>query len=145
MQKNQPQQENLSILPQEKGERTMQKYVRDEKNGIEYELIGDYYYPCLKIEELPSLCKYGRLRLKFLKEYNKNIYTKLFLSRKLNEHLIEIDTQARNMIEYLTKEMAKRQGITEQLKAKDMMRWIRMMNDIRACVDEIVLSDIVYS
>ena len=123
----------------------MQKYIRDEKSGIEYELIGDYYYPCLKIEEIPSLSKYGRLRLKFLKEYKKNLYFELLLSRKLNEHLIEIDTQARNMMEYLTKEMAKNQGISEKLKAKDMMRWIRMMNNIQACVDEIILNDIIYS
>lgn len=122
----------------------MQKYVRDEKNGIEYELIGDYYYPCLKIEETPSLSKYGRLRLKFLKEYKKNLYFDLLLSRKLNEHLIEIDTQARNMMEYLTKEMARKQGVTEQLKAKDMMRWIRMMNNIQSCAEEIVLQELIY-
>lgn len=123
----------------------MQKYIRDEKSGIEYELIRDYYYPCLKIEEIPTLSKYGRLRLKFLKEYKKNLYFELLLSRKLNEHLIETDTQARNMMEYLTKEMAKNQGISEKLKAKDMMRWIRMTNNIQACVDEIILNDIIYS
>ena len=81
----------------------MQKYVRDEKNGIEYELIGDYYYPCLKIEETPSLSKYGRLRLKFLKEHKKNLYTKLLMSENLNKHLVEIDTQARNNREIKSK------------------------------------------
>lgn len=80
-----------------------------------------------------------------MKEYKKNLYFDLLLSRKLNEHLIEIDTQARNMMEYLTKEMAKKQGITDRLKAKDMMRWIRMMNNTRDCVEEIILNDIVYS
>ena len=123
----------------------MQKYIRDEKTRIEYELIGDYYYPCLKIEELPSLSKYGRLRLKFLKECKKNLYFELLLSRKLNKHLIEIDIQALNMMEYLTEKMAKKQGITEKLKTKDMMKWIRMMNNIRDCVEEIILNDIVYS
>lgn len=123
----------------------MQKYVRDEKNGIEYELIGDYYYPCLRIEKIPPLSKYGRLRLKLLEEYNKSLYTKLFLSGKLNEHLIEIDAQAMNMMEYLTKEMARKQGVTEQLKATNVMIWIRMMNNIQACVDEIILNDIIYS
>lgn len=145
MQKNQPQQENLSILSQEKGEKTMQKYIRDEKNGIEYEFIGDYYYPCLKTEKIPLLSKYGRLRLRFLREHKKNLYTKLLLSGNLNKHLIEIDTQARNMMEYLTKEMARKQGVTEQLKATNMMKWIRMMNNIRDCVEEIILHDIVYS
>lgn len=80
-----------------------------------------------------------------MKEYKKNLYFELLLSRKLNEHLIETDTQARNMMEYLTKEMAKNQGISEKLKVKDMMRWIRMMNNIQACVDEIILNDIIYS
>ena len=80
-----------------------------------------------------------------MKEYKKNLYFELLLSRKLNEHLIEIDTQAWNMVDFLTKKMAKKQGITEKLKAKDMMRWIRMMNNILACVDEIILNDIIYS
>lgn len=73
------------------------------------------------------------------------LYFNLLTSGKLNEHLVEIDASSCNMAEYLTKEMAKRQGVTEQLKATDMMKWVGMMNNIRACVDEIVLNDIVYS
>ena len=96
------------------------------------------------IEEPPTLSKYGRMRERYLKEHKKVLYFNLLTSGKLNEHLIEIDTSACNMAEYLTKEMAKRQGVTEQLKATNMMRWVRMMNNIRSCVDEIVLSDIVY-
>ena len=72
----------------------------------------------------------------------------LLISGKLYEHLAEIDTSARDMAEYLIKEMAKKQGVTEELKATDMMRWMRwigLMNNIRACADEIVLNDIVYS
>ena len=69
----------------------------------------------------------------------------LLTSGKLYEHLAEIDTSARDMAEYLIKEMAKKQGVTEELKAADMMRWIGLMNNIRACADEIVLNDIVYS
>lgn len=80
-----------------------------------------------------------------MKEYKKNLYFELLLSRKLNEHLTEIDTQALNMMEYLSKEMARKQGVTEQLKATNMMKWIRMMNNIRDCVEEIILNDIVYS
>ena len=64
---------------------------------------------------------------------------------KLYEHLAEIDTSACNMAEYLIKEMARKQGVTEQLKAEDMMRWVGLMNNIRACADEIVFNDIVYS
>lgn len=97
------------------------------------------------IEEPPTISKYGRLRSKYLREHKKILYFNLLTSGKLNEHLVEIDTSACNMAEYLTKEMAKRQGVTEQLKATDMMKWVGMMNNIRSCVDEIVLNDIVYS
>ena len=91
------------------------------------------------------LSKYGRMRERYLKEHKKILYYNLLTSGKLYEHLAEIDTSACNMAEYLIKEMARKQGVTEQLKAVDMMRWIGLMNNIRACVDEIVLNDIVYS
>lgn len=97
------------------------------------------------IEEPPTLSKYGRMRERYLKEHRKILYFNLLTSGKLNEHLVEIDTSACAMAEYLIKEMAKRQGVTEQLKATDMMKWVGMMNNIRVCVDEIVLNDIVYS
>ena len=73
------------------------------------------------------------------------LYFNLLTSGKSYEHLAEIDTSARDMAEYLIKEMAKKQGVTEELKATDMMRWIGLMNNIRDCADEIVLNDIVYS
>ena len=97
------------------------------------------------IEEPPTLSKYGRMRERYLREHRKAFYFTMLVSGKLNEHLIQIDTSACNMAKYLIKEMAKRQGVTEQLKAVDMMKWVGMMNNIRACVDEIVLNDIVYS
>ena len=73
------------------------------------------------------------------------LYFNLLTGGKLYEHLAEIDTSAHDMAEYLIKEMAKKQGVTEQLKVEDMMRWVGLMNNIRACADEIVLNDIVYS
>ena len=80
-----------------------------------------------------------------MREHKRVLYYALLTSGKLYEHLAEIDTSACNMAEYLIKEMARKQGATEELKATDMMRWIGLMNNIRACVDEIVLNDIVYS
>ena len=97
------------------------------------------------VEEPPVLLKYGRMRERYLREHKKVLYFNLLTSGKLNEYLVDIDTSACNMAEYLIKEMAKKQGVTEKLKAEDMMRWIGMMNNIRSCVDEIVLNDIVYS
>ena len=123
----------------------MQRFITDERTGIRYELIGDYYYPCLTVEESSPLSKYGRLRKRYLREHKRVLYYTLLTSGKLYEHLAEIDTSACAMAEYLIKEMAKRQCVTEQLKATDMMKWVEMMNNIRACVDEIVLNDIVYS
>ena len=123
----------------------MQRFITDERTGIRYELIGDYYYPCLTAEEKPLLSKYGRMRERYLKEHKRVLYYTLLTSGKLYEHLAEIDTSACDMAEYLIKEMARKQGGTEQLKAVDMMRWVGLMNNIRACADEIVLNDIVYS
>ena len=148
MSKAEPQREIFGILPQEaKGEIRMQRFITDERTGIQYELIGDYYYPCLTIEneELPTLTKYGRMRERYLREHRKILYINLLTSGKLYEHLADIDTSACNMAEYLIKEMARKQGVTEQLKAENMMRWVGLMNNIRACADEIVLNDIVYS
>ena len=97
------------------------------------------------VEEPPALSKYGRMRERYLREHREILYFNLLTSGKLNEHLVDIDTSACNMAEYLIKEMAIRQGVTEKLKAEDMMRWIGLMNNIRACADEIVLNEIVYS
>ena len=123
----------------------MQRFITDERTGIRYELIEDYYYPCLTIEEPPILTKYGRMRARYLREHREILYFNLLASGKLYEHLAEIDISVCNMAEYLIKEMGRKQGVTEELKGMDMMRWIRLMNNIRACVDEIVLNDIVYS
>lgn len=81
---------------------------------------------------------YGRMRERYLKEHKRVLYYTLLTSGKLYEHLAEIDTSACDMAEYLIKEMARKQGVTEQLKAVDMMRWIGLMHNIRACVNEIV-------
>ena len=99
----------------------------------------------MTVEESPTLSKYGRLRERYLREHKRLMYYTLLTSGKLYEHLTEIDTSSRVNAEYLIKEMAKKQGVTEELKATDMMRWIGLMNNIRACADEIVLNDIVYS
>ena len=80
-----------------------------------------------------------------MRKHKRVLYYTLLTSGKLYEHLAEIDTSARDMAEYLIKEMARKQGVAEELKATDMMRWIGLMNNIRACADEIVLNDIVYS
>ena len=122
----------------------MQRFITDERTGIRYELIGDYYYPCLTVEESPPLSKYGRLRQRYLREHKRVLYFNLLTSGKLYEHLAEIDTSACNMAEYLIKEMARKQGVTEQLKMQDLMKWVGLINNIKACAEKIVLKESVY-
>ena len=119
----------------------MQRFITDERTSIQYELIGDYYYPCLMMEEPPTLSKYGRMRERYLREHRKAFYFTLLASGKLNEHLIQIDTSACNMAEHLIREIAARQGVTEKLKSEDMMGWIGLMNNIRACACLLYTSD----
>ena len=118
-----------------------------EQMGGTYEQQGDYFIPCLTLptEEQVEIGIWGQRHLRYIKQHHKVRYINLLTSGKLYEYLAEIDTSACNMVEYLIKEMAKKHGVTEELKARDMLRWVRMMNNIRACADEIVLNDIVYS
>ena len=95
-------------------------------------------------EEPPTLTKYGRMREKYLREHRKVLYCNLLTSGKLYEHLVEIDTSACNMAEHLIKEMARKQGVTEQLKMQDLMKWVGLMNNIKACAEEIVLKESIY-
>ena len=82
----------------------MQRFIADERTGIRYELIGDYYYPCLAVEEMSLFSKYGQLRQRYLGEHKRLMYFNLL---KLYEHLAEIDASAPDMAEYLIKEMAR--------------------------------------
>ena len=123
----------------------METQIYDEKNGLSYTLHGDYYLPDLLLnEEKPIYGKYGMLRKQFLKEHRLAKYQYLLLTGKLTEHLNQIDQEARKQVEMLMEQMVEKQGITEELKVQDQMKWVRMMNNIKACVEEIVLKEIVY-
>ena len=122
----------------------MKKQIYDEKNGMSYTLYGDYYLPDLVLnEEEPTYGKYGMLRKQFLKEHRSARYQYLLLTGKLNEHLNQIDQEAREQVEMLMKQMAEKQGVTEELKAQDQMKWVRLMNNIKASAEEIVLKNLV--
>ena len=124
----------------------MEKYIYNEQNGLWYELQGDYYIPCLVLdeEETQPIGMWGRKHLRYIKEHRPVIYTTLLLSGKLNSHLVEIDNRAAEMFERLMKQLAEKEGITEQLKAQDQMAWVGAMNNIRNAAEEIVLADIIY-
>ena len=125
----------------------MEKYIYNEQNGLWYELQGDYYIPCLVLdeEENQPIGMWGRKHLRYIKEHRKALYTTLLISGKLNSHLAEIDNQATELFDRLMKQLAEKEGITEQLKALDQMAWVGAMNNIRNRAEEIVLSELIYT
>ena len=123
----------------------MDKYIFDESNGLWYERQGDYYIPCLTLsaEEEQPIGLWGQCHLRYIKEYRKARYTSLLLSGKLNSYLAGIDQQAEAMLSRLVEQMARRQGVTEQLKESDQMAWVGRMNSIRTSAMEIVNNDMI--
>ena len=123
----------------------MKKQIYDEKNGMSYTLHGDYYLPDLVLrEEEPTYGKYGMLRKQFLKEYRSARYQYMLLTGKLNEHLNQIDQEVREQVETLMEQMTEKQGVTEELKSQDQMERVRLMNNIKASAEEMVLREILY-
>ena len=116
------------------------------QNGIEYERRGEQYYPLLDLGEHTSyeIGKYGKLHLEFMKQHRRGTYTTLLTENRLNEHLHGIDEQAHEQLDLLTAQMAKQMGVSEELKASDPMRWVQMMNNIKASAEEIVMKEVVY-
>ena len=126
----------------------MDKYIYDDKNGLWYELQGDYYIPCLILpaEKEQPIGLWGQRHLRYLKEYHRNTYTTLLTSGRLNTYLADIDKQAQERIERLTEQMKRAQGITtEQLKVENALEWTQRMNNIRACAKEIVEKEIIFA
>ena len=118
-----------------------------EQIGGTYTQVGDYLLPNLTLpeEEQKSIGILGQRHARYLKQYHKVLYMNLLTSWKLNNYLAGIDEQAEDMFSRLVKEMAKRQGITEQLKATDQMTWVGKMNAIRNAVMEIVNKELIFT
>ena len=125
----------------------MEKIIYDEKNGLWYELQGDYYIPCLKLpeEEQQPIGVWGQRHLRYIKQNRKVLYLNLLTSGKLNGYLAVLDRQAEEMFSRLVKQMAEREGVTEKLKADNQMEWVARMNNIRSRATEIVNHDIIYN
>ena len=107
---------------------------------ITYNKYGDYYLPNLVVSTKgPTYRRFGRIRLKYLKEYRRVAYINLKTSGQLIHHLNEVDREANEMLRLLIEQMAQAQGITEQLKAKDQMAWVGAMNNISSAAEEVVV------
>lgn len=125
----------------------MKKQIYDEKNGLWYELVGDYYLPCLKFpeEEHKPVGVWGQRHGRYLKEHKRAVYTTLLTSGKLNSYLADIDQQAQDMFLRLVDQMAEREGVTEKLKSEDQMCWVGLMNNIADRTREIVNAEIIFA
>lgn len=116
-------------------------------NELTYTQNGDYFIPDLKLEhpETKPLGKYGRMRKAYLKEHRPLIYNQLLLTEKLYPHLIEIDETANSRLEQMMPRLAESAGATEELKARDPMRWVGLMNTCKARAEEILMAELINS
>ena len=112
---------------------------------LTYRREGDYLLPNLEAPESPKIGKYGMLRHRYLREHKRAMFTGMQMAGTLNDHLEQIDREATEAVERLTSQMAKTEGVTEQMKQTDQMRWVRLMNSIKASAEEIVLVELVYN
>lgn len=128
-------------------ENELPKTKIDEKTGIEYHLDGDYYIPNLTIpkQEKITLNKYGRMRLKYLKEHKKADYTIMLMNGILNTHLKEIQEIADNKVQQIISELKAKSDLTEDMKNTDMFYWVGTMNSIKAQAEEIIFSELIYA
>lgn len=122
--------------------------IYDENNGLYYTKIGDYYYPNIAVEstEKVTLSKYGRARLRYLKEYNKGLYTELLMTGKLTEHLKDIDLNSEQKVHSIIQDMAKKDGIPvyfDDTKIKQL-EWVKCMNNYKNIAEEIVNNELIF-
>lgn len=122
----------------------MEKYIYNQKNGLHYKFVVDYYLPCLEAPEAPLVGVWGHRRRTYLREHNKALYTAMLLSGELDTHLKTIDRDAEQMFDRLMCQFAAAEGITEELKAADPQEWVQRMNNIRSRATEIVNAELIY-
>ena len=124
----------------------MKKYITDEKNGLDYKLVNGVYLPNLVSTETNyEIGVWGQRHLDYIKHHRKAFYTSLLTNCKLNAYLHEVDVRATEMYDRLVKQLKEQQGVTEQLKADDMMAWVQAVNNITNQVREIVYNEIIYT
>lgn len=123
----------------------LKKHITDERTGIGYTLCGDYYLPDLALpeQEYYDLGRFGRAKFRYLQKCHKVLLTNLMTGSMLNEYLHSIDVTCEEAFARLVKEYAKREGVTEQMKAEQMMKWVGLMNNIRNRVEEVTMKEYV--
>ena len=124
----------------------MERFVTDERTGLKYELVGDYYLIAGEDEpeEERSIGVWAQRHLRYLKEHHRVRYGNLLTSGKMNAYLADIDRQAEELFLRLVKQMAEAEGVTEALKAESQMLWVQKMNNLRNAAMEIVSNELIY-
>ena len=124
----------------------LEKFITDERTGLKYELCGDYYIIAGEDEpEHEPIGIWGKRHLKYIQKHSKPFYNKMLSEHTLYDYLLQLDRDAEDTFNRLVKQMAEREGITEQLKADNQMKWIRLMNNIRNRATEIVYAELIYN
>lgn len=114
------------------------------ENGIVYKLVGDYYIPILELpEEKRSIGKYGRIHRNYLEEHNPMMFNDLVLTGRLWTYLADLNEQAQNRLQLIIRQMQEAENVTDELKEKDQMAWVRAMNSIHNRAEEIVVHEMV--
>ena len=125
--------------------KALKKHISDEKNGLDYILIGDYYFPDLRLpEEARPIGRWGRIHKDYLEQYHTARYNDLLLPGKLWTYLADLNEQARKRMECMITQMKAADGVTEELKARDPMAWVGAMNGIRSRAEGSVLRELIY-
>lgn len=123
----------------------MVKYITDERTGLKYELVGDYYLIAGDDEpEERPIGIWGQRHLRYLKQHRKTVYAELLTSGKLNDYLADLNEQAEDMFFRLVNELAEKEGITERLKAENQILWVQRMNAVRGMAKEVINNELVY-
>ena len=123
----------------------LKNHIYDEHNGLQYTLVGDYYIPDLELpEETLPIGIWGRMHKDYLEQYHPAQYNDLILSGRLWTYLADLNEQAQNQLGCIIVQMKEAEGITEELKSQDQMEWVRSMNSIRSCAEEIILRELIY-
>lgn len=125
----------------------MKNRIYDEKNGLWYEKQGNYFIPYLSLpeEEQKPIGIWGQRYLRYIKQHKRVFYANLLTSCKLNSYIADIDEQAENMFSRLVKDLAKKENVTEKLKAENSMLWVQRMNSIHNRAKEIVNAEMIYT
>lgn len=123
------------------------KELSENKYGIEYTKVGDFYLPNIalpKPRRTGDIGKYGRLRLQYLEEHHKAECMLMRINNELTSHLLDIEDECRTRVESLIEQMAKKENVTEELKANNQLEWVQKMNNIKNRAEEIILNDFIY-